>query len=66
MVVLIELPFDDDEGLGMTRELLVYHLVDREHLMEEAIKIRWSLVSQRVGLHHWVFVKLHDLRVRWN
>ena len=66
MVALIELPFDDDEGLGMTRELLVYHLVDREHLMEETIEIRCSPVGQRVGLRHWVFHEFHDLRVRWN
>ena len=49
MAALVELPFDDDEGLGTTRELSVLRLVDREHLVEEAIEIRCSPVSQRVG-----------------
>ena len=52
MASLVELPFDDDEGLGMTREPSGLHLVDREHLMEEAIEIRCSSVGQRVRLHH--------------
>ena len=52
MAALVELPFDDDEGLGTTRELSVLRLVDREHLVEEAIEIRCSLVGQRVGLCH--------------
>ena len=52
MATLVELPFDDDEGLGATRELSVLCLVGREHLVEEAIEIRCSLVGQRVGLHH--------------
>ena len=50
--VLVELPFDDDEGLGMTREPSGLHLVDREHLMEEAIEIRFSPVGHRVELRH--------------
>ena len=52
MAMLVELPFDDDEGLGTTREPSSLRLVGREHLMEEAIEIRCSLVSQRVGLRH--------------
>ena len=52
MAALVELPFDDDEGLGTTRELSVLRLVDREHLVEEAIEIRCSPVGRRVGLHH--------------
>jgi len=52
VATLVELPFDDDEGLGATRELSVLCLVGREHLVEEAIEIRCSLVGQRVGLHH--------------
>ena len=52
MAVLVELPFDDDEGLGATRELSGLCLVGREYLMEEAIKIRCSLVDRRVRLHH--------------
>ena len=62
----VELPFDDDEGLGATREPLGLRLVGREHLMEEAIKIRCSLVSRRVELCHWVFDEFHDLWVGWN
>ena len=50
MATLVELPFDDDEGLGMTREPSGLHLADREHLVEEAIEIRCSLVGWRVGL----------------
>ena len=52
MAMLLELPFDDNEGLGVTREPLSFRLVDREHLMEEAIEIRCSLVDRRVELHH--------------
>ena len=63
---LVELPFDDDEGLGATREPSGLRLVGRENLMEEAIEIRCSLVSRRVGLHHWAFDEFHDLWVRWN
>ena len=66
MAALVELPFDDDEGLGATREPSGLRLVGREHLMEEAIEIRCSLVGRRVGLRHWVFDEFHDLRVGWN
>ena len=66
MAALVELPFDDDEGLGATREPSGLHLVGREHLMEEEIEIRCSLVGRRVGLHHWVFDKFHELGVEWN
>ena len=66
MAVLVELPFDDDEGLGATRELSGLCLVGREYLMEEAIKIRCSLVSRRVELCHWVFDEFHDLWVGWD
>ena len=52
VAVLVELPFDDDEGLGATHEPSGLCLVGREHLMEEAIEIRCSLVDQRVELHH--------------
>ena len=64
--MLVELPFDDDEGLGMMCEPSGLCLVGRELLMEEAIKIRCSLVGQRVSLHHWVFDEFHDLWVRWD
>ena len=40
MAALVELPFDNDEGLGMTRESSGLRLVGREHLMEEAIEIK--------------------------
>ena len=66
VVALVELPFDDDEGRGMTREPSGLCLVGREHLVEEAIEIRCSLVSWRVGLHHWEFDEFHDLEVGWN
>ena len=59
--VLVELPFDDDEGLGTTHEPSGLRLVGREHLMEEAIEIRCSLVGWRVRLCHWVFNEFHDL-----
>ena len=52
MATLVELPFDDDEGLGATRELLGLRLVGREHLVEEAIEIRCSPVGWRVRLYH--------------
>ena len=61
MAALVELPFDDDEGLGVTLELSILHLVGREHLVEEAIEIRRSPVGQRVGLRHWVCDEFHDL-----
>jgi len=48
----VELPFDDDEGLGATREPSGHRLISREHLVEEAIEIRCSPVDRRVGLHH--------------
>ena len=64
--MLVELPFDDDEGLGAAREPSGLCIVGREHLMEEAIEIRCSLVGRRVRLCHWVFDEFHDLRVRWN
>ena len=63
MAVLIELPFDDDKGLGAMREPSGLRLVGREHLMEEAIKIRCSPVDRMVGLRHWVFDEFHDLMV---
>ena len=66
MATLVELPFDDDEGLGATREPSSLRLVGREHLMEEAIEIKCSPVGRRVGLYHWVFDEFHDLGVRWN
>ena len=66
VAVLVELPFDDDEGLGATHEPSGLCLVGREHLVEEAIEIRCSLVGRRVRLCHWVFDEFHDLRVRWN
>ena len=66
VAVLVELPFDDDEGLGVTREPSGLRLIDREHLVEEAIEIRCSLVGRRVGLRHWVSDKFHDLGVEWN
>ena len=66
MAALVELPFDDDKGLGTTREPSSLHLVGREHLVEEAIEIRCSPVGQRVGLCHWVFDEFHDLGVGWN
>ena len=59
--VLVELSFDDDEGLGAMREPLGLRLVGREHLVEEAIEIRCSLVGWRVRLCHWVFNEFHDL-----
>ena len=66
MAALVELPFDDDEGLGAKREPSGLHLVSREHLMEEEIEIKCSLVGRRVGLCHWVFDEFHDFEVRWN
>ena len=66
MAALVELPFYDDEGLGVMREPLGLRLVGREHLVEEAIEIRCSLVGRRVRLHHWVFDEFHDLEVGWN
>ena len=66
MAALVELPFDDDEGLGTMHEPSGLRLVGREHLMEEAIEIRCSPVIWRVRLYHWVFDEFHDLRVRQN
>ena len=50
--MLVELPFDDDEGLGVMRELSGLRLVGREHLVEEAIEIRCSPIGPRVRLRH--------------
>ena len=66
VATLVELPFDDDEGLSATREPSGLRLVGREHLVEEAIEIRCSPVGRRVGLCHWVFDEFHDLDVGWN
>ena len=66
VAVLVELPFDDDEGLGATHEPPGLCPVGREHLVEEAIEIRCSPVGRRVGLRHWVFDEFHDLEVGWN
>ena len=49
MVALVELPFDDDIELGVTREPLGLRLVSREHLIEEAIEIRCSPVTLPLG-----------------
>jgi hypothetical protein len=38
-------------------------LVGREHLAEEVIEVRLSIVDQSVGLRLWFLVKLHDLMV---
>ena len=45
MAMLVELPFDDNEVLGTMREPLGLSLVGKEHLIEEAIEIRCSLVG---------------------
>ena len=66
VAALVELPFDDDEGHGATCEPSGLRLVGREHLVEEAIEIRCSLVGRMVGLYHWVFDEFHDLKVGWN
>ena len=66
VAALVELPFDDDEGLGTTHEPSGLRLVGREHLMEEAIEIRCSPVGRRVSLCHWVFDEFHDLGVGRN
>ena len=64
VAALVELPFDDDEGLGVMREPSGLCLVSREHLVEEAIEIRCSPVGRRVRLQHWIFTEFHDLGVR--
>ena len=52
VAALVELPFDDDEGLSVTHEPSSLRLVGREHLVAEAIEIRCSLVGRRVRLRH--------------
>ena len=49
MAALVELPFDDDEGLGVTRESSGLRLIGREHFAEEAIEIRCSPVTLPLG-----------------
>jgi len=66
VAALIELPFNDDKGLGVTREPSCLRLVGREHLMAEVIEIRCSPVGRRVELRHWVFDEFDDLGVRLN
>jgi hypothetical protein len=45
---LVELPFDDDEGLSMACEPSGLRLVSRECLAEEVVEIRHTPVSRRV------------------
>ena len=66
VAALVELPFDDDEGLGATREPSGLRLIGRERLVEEAIEIRCSPVGRRVKLRHCIFDEFCDLGVRWN
>ena len=62
----VELALNKDKGLGATREPLSLHFVRRQRLMEEVVKVRHPSVAQRVGLYHWILIKLHDFRVRWS
>ena len=50
VAALVELPFDDGEGLGTMREPSGLHLISWEYLANEAVEISCSLVGRRVGL----------------
>ena len=60
MAPLVELAINNGKGLGATREPPSLRLVHRLRLTEEVVEVRRPLVSQRVGLCHWILVKLHD------
>ena len=62
----IELALNKDKGLGATREPPSLYFLCRQRLTEEVIEVRHPLVGQRVGLCHWILIKLHDFRVGWS
>ena len=62
----IEFAINNGKGLGATCEPPSLRLVRRLRLAEEVIEVRRPLVGQRVGLYHWILIKLHDLGVRWS
>jgi hypothetical protein len=64
VALLVELSFNNDEGLSVARELSSLCLVRREDLANEVVKIRDPPIGQRVGLHYWILIILHDLRVK--
>jgi hypothetical protein len=64
VALLVELSFNNDEGLSVARELSSLSLVRREDLTDEVVEIRDPPIGQRVRLHYWILINLHDLRVR--
>ena len=62
----VELTLNKDKGLGATRELSSLCSIHRQRLIEEVVEVRCPLVGQRVGLYHWILVKLHDFGVGWS
>jgi hypothetical protein len=50
MALLVELPLNNGERLSTARKLLGLCLIGQEHLIEEAVEVRYPLVGQRVRL----------------
>ena len=58
----VEFAFYKDEGFGATCEPSSFHLVHWQRVIEEVVKVEYSLVDQRVELCYWILFNLHDLR----
>ena len=62
----IEFVLYKNEGLGTTFEPSSFHLVRRQHVMEEVVEVECSPINQRVRLCRWILFKLHDTRAGWS
>ena len=60
MAAFVELFLNDDKRFGAAREPLSFHLFCWQHLSEEVVEVRHSLISRRVELCCWVGVNLHN------
>ena len=63
---LVEFTVYKDKGLGAMREPLSLCFIRRQHLTKEVVEVRRPPVGQRIGLCHWILVKLHDFGVGWS
>ena len=63
VALLVEFTLYKNEGLGAACEPSSFHLVRRQCVTEEVVKVECSPVDQRVRLYRWILFKLHDLRV---
>ena len=50
----VEFALYKNEGLGVMRESLSFHLVRWQRVTKEVVEVECSLVDQRVGLCRWI------------